>query len=156
SPLATYTYMTAGDVTRLANITQAGRNWSASEQFDYNPQGLLATRTVSYPGQSPLVLTYSYDPLNRLAEEVYPIEYGTPSLAKKTLDSTYGMGGPLTDLKVDGVDYASQIAHNPAGQITSITVGPPGPQQTTDTYNFDPSSGLLFSQKVQRGASMPP
>jgi RHS repeat-associated protein len=64
------------------------------------------------------------------------------------------MGGFLTDLKVNGADYASQITYNPAGQATSITVGPPGAQQTTETYNYD--TGLLTWQNVRRGSSITP
>jgi hypothetical protein len=44
--------------------------------------------------------------------------------AQKTVDYTYGVGGFLSDLKINGAEYASQFAYNPAGQATSITIGP--------------------------------
>jgi len=66
------------------------------------------------------------------------------------------MGGFLTDLKVDGADYASQITYNPAGRANSVAVGPPGAQQTTENYNYDPASGLLTWQDVRRGSSIKP
>ena len=154
SPPAAYTYMPTGDVTRLNAITLTGTNFSATEQYSYDPPNLLATKTLSYPGQDPLVLTYKYDGLYRLREQIYPVEYGTPSQAQKTVDYTPGMGGFLTDLTVDGADYASQITYNPTGQATSITVGPPGAQQTTETYNY--GFGLLTWQNVRRGSYITP
>jgi RHS repeat-associated protein len=143
--------MPTGDVTRLNAITLTGTNFSATEQYSYDPPNLLATKRLSYPGQDPLVLTYKYDGLYRLREQVYPVEYGTPSQAQKRVDYTPGMGGVL---KVNGADYASQIAYNPAGQATFITVGPPGAQQTTETYNYE--SGLLTWQNVRRGSYITP
>jgi len=156
SPDASYSYMPTGDVTRLQGIKLAGTNGAVTEQYDYDPPGLLHKKTLSFPGQEPLVLTYNYDLLYRLTEQIYPVEYGTPSQAQKTVDYTPGMGGFLDDLKVNGADYASQITYNPAGAATSITVGPAGAQQTTETYNYDPATGLLTWQNVRRGSSIPP
>src|SRR6516164_11517318 len=144
--------MPTGDVTRLQGIKLAGTNGAVTEQYDYDPPGLLHKKTLSFPGQEPLVLTYNYDLLYRLTEQIYPVEYGTPSQAQKTVDYTPGMGGFLDDLKVNGADYASQITYNPAGAATSITVGPAGAQQTTETYNYDPATGLLTWQNVRRAA----
>jgi RHS repeat-associated protein len=152
TPSVAKSYMTTGDLTRLSGITLSGP-LEPQEQYTYDPQGRLASQTLLFPGQSPLGLTYKYDVLNRLSEEVYPVEYGTSTGAQKTLDYSYGIGGILTDLKIDGSDYASQFAYNPAGQATSITIGPPAGQPTVETYQYDPATNLLQSQTVQRGGS---
>ena len=147
------TPMAAGDVTRLyrinlSQLTGGVIRLLAWEQYGYDLQGRLSTRSL-LGGGAPLVLTYNYDSLNRVSEEIYPIEAGTPSQAQKALNFTYGVGGVLTDLKVDGADYASGFVYNPAGQATWINVGPIGPQQTSDTYNYDPATALLASQDVR-------
>jgi RHS repeat-associated protein len=159
SPIATtsradYEYMPTGDVTRLSSVTLLSgypdQFAVEQEQYSYDPQGRLGSKTVSFLGKSPLVLTYKYDSLNRLRKEIYPIEYGTQAQAQKTLDYRYEIGGLPKDLKVDGADYASQFVYNPAGQATSITVGPSAGQQTVETYDYDPMTNLLKSQEVQR------
>jgi YD repeat-containing protein len=92
SPSASYSYMPTGDVTRLQGIKLTGTNDAVTEQYDYDLPGLLHTKTLSYPGQEPLVLTYNYDLLYRLTEQIYPTEYGTPSQAsQKKVDYTPGM-----------------------------------------------------------------
>jgi YD repeat-containing protein len=104
---AIFGYVATGDVTRLARsqsgLSLAGvrliipnhalglpltLNRSAVEQYGYDSQGRLSTKALFYPGQDPLLLNYSYDSLNRLSEEIYPVESGTASQARKTIDFT--------------------------------------------------------------------
>jgi RHS repeat-associated protein len=151
----TYQYMTTGDVTRLFQVAmlQGTQKWGVQE-FGYDSLARLASKKLTYPGNSTLELDYnSYDTLNRLLEETYPAELEMPSQPRKKVDYSYGVGGQLTGLQVDGADYASQLAYNAAGQTTSITVGPSGAQQTTEGYNYDPATELLGSQQVQRGST---
>ena len=151
----TYQYMTTGDVTRLFQVAmlQGTQKWGVLE-FGYDSQARLASKKLTYPGNPTLELDYdSYDTLNRLVEETYPAELEMPSQPRKKVDYFYGVGGQLTRLQVDGTDYASQLVYNPAGQTTSITVGPSGTQQTTEGYNYDPATGFLKSQQVQRSGT---
>jgi hypothetical protein len=152
---AFYGYMATGDVTRLSSISrQRGINdWWEQQNYSYDPQGRLASKTILFNGQSPLTVAYTYDTLNRLSGEIYPLEYGTPTQAQKKIDYAYGMGGRLAGLTVDGVDYASQFAYNAAGQVNSVAIGPGGAQQTIELYAFDPATNLLSCQQVQRGNS---
>lgn len=152
TPSVAYSYVTSGDLTRPSGVTLSGA-LGVQEQYGYDAQGLLASKTVLFPGESPLVLTYTHDSLNRLTEEVYPAQYGSSTPGQKILDYTYGVGGFLTDLKINGIDYASQFIYDAAGQATSITVGAPGGQPTIETYNFDPGTYSLQSQTVQQSGS---
>jgi RHS repeat-associated protein len=150
-----YQYMNTGDVTRLFQVamSQGTQKWGVQE-FGYDSQSRLASKKLTYPGNPTLELDYnSYDTLNRVLEQIYPAELEMPSQPRKKVDYSYGVGGQLTGLQVDGADYASQLAYNPAGQTTSISVGPSGAQQTTEAYNYDPATEFLGSQQAQRGTT---
>jgi RHS repeat-associated protein len=151
----TYQYMATGDVTRPFQVAmlQGTQKWGVQE-FGYDSFARLASKKLTYPGNPTLELDYdSYDTLNRLLEMTYPAELEIPSQPRKKVDYSYGVGGQLTGLQVDGADYASQLAYNPAGQTTSITVGPSGAQRTTEAYSYDPATEFLGSQQVQRGST---
>ena len=55
--------------------------------------------------------------------------------------------------KIDGVEQASQLTYNPAGQLTSVNIGPSGSLQTSETYEYDPATSLLRHQEVLRGSA---
>jgi hypothetical protein len=77
SPSASYTYMPTGDVTQLSQVTvQSEGNPPWGFQYGYDSERRLASKTVSYSGQLPLVVAYNHDSLNRTTELVYPKEYG--------------------------------------------------------------------------------
>ena len=103
----------------------------------------------------PLQIDYQYDSLSRILKEIYPAEYGTANQARRVVDYTYGTGGAVLGLKVDGAEQASKLEYNPAGQVISVDVGTPTAQQITDTYEYDPATLLLKNERVLRsGASM--
>jgi RHS repeat-associated protein len=65
---------------------------------------------------------------------------------------SYDTASRLTGLKVNAVDYASQITYNAASQTTSVLIGS-GTNQLTETYSFDERSQLLTGQSVKRGGT---
>jgi RHS repeat-associated protein len=71
------------------------------------------------------------------------------------LDYSYDVGGALKGLTVDGVAYASNMIYDLAGHTASAAIGPSGALQTTETSHFDPATGRLSSQVVQRGNELP-
>jgi RHS repeat-associated protein len=149
-----YAYMVTGDITRINKITTSPLPSNlAVQEFAYDTEGRLASSKLTWStpraALPALQLDYAYDTLSRLIEETYPTEIG--AAGRKKVDYTYGLNGQLTSLQVDGADYASQFSYNTAGQADSITIGPAGPQQTVETYAYDPATNLLASQQVQRG-----
>jgi RHS repeat-associated protein len=155
-----YAYMPTGDVTRLLKATTSPiAKTEVVCEYGYNPDGLvIATRlTWSKPGtaSTPLRVDYAYDTLGRLITETYPVESGAAKQAgqRKTVDYGYNLMGQLASVQVSGVDYASGLVYNPAGQATTITVGPAASQALMETYEYDPKTNLLTSQQVQRGGT---
>jgi YD repeat-containing protein len=151
APAVTYRYMITGDVTRPFQVLVGGY---LLQEFAYNdPEGRLTSKTLTYLERSSLEIDYQYDSLSWLTTQTYPVQYGIPDAPRRTIEYSYGLGGFLADLRVDGVDYASQPQYNPAGQMTSLDVGGPGPYHTKDIYNYDPNTSLLSNQQVLQGNS---
>jgi RHS repeat-associated protein len=163
----TYEYMKDGDVTRLSQVrsetscvaeqynddsrgplvtTQDG----IVEQYGYDSEGRLTSKTLGFPNTPPFVQDYDYDSLNRLSNERYPAEYGIDQAHRQTIHYEYAIGGLLKKLQVDGEDYVSRTQYNHAGQLTSMQVGPQDGDPTSDTFSYDPKTGLLDAQLVQR------
>jgi hypothetical protein len=67
------------------------------------------------------------------------------------VQNTYDTASRLSALKVDGQQQAGNIVFNAASQTTSINIGTAGANQVNENYTFDPQTGLLTNQKVQRG-----
>jgi RHS repeat-associated protein len=150
-----YSYMEVGDLTRLYQVTMTAPVGGAQavQEYAYDPQGRPASSSLAWtvPGMAipALQLDYNYDTLSRPTSRIYPAQLG--AAGRKQIDYTYGFAGELSRLRVDGADYASQLTYNPAGQVISVTVGPAGPRQTTETYEYDSATDLLASQRVLRG-----
>jgi RHS repeat-associated protein len=165
-----FSYEPDGDLTRVAQIAiaQSGGNAQSSarskpavptpqsiwalETFTYDSQARIASKTLSYPLQDfrSLAINYEYDSLNRLARLTYPAEFGTPTAERKIVDYAYKFGR-LDDLKIDGVEEASQLIYNPADQLTSVNIGPSGNLQTSEIYDYDPATSLMRHEEVLRG-----
>lgn len=69
---------------------------------------------------------------------------------RKLVQQTYDTASRLSALKVDGQQQAGDIVFNAASQTTSINIGTAGTNQVNENYTFDPQTGLLTNQKVQR------
>jgi RHS repeat-associated protein len=146
-----YQYMTTGDLTRLQSVTAAG---VSVESFDYDAEGRLNARRLTLASRPlyPLTTEYAYDSLDRVTDVRYPAQYGMANAPRKLIHHDYDVASRVSDLKVDGADYASQIAYNASSQTTSLKVGT-GPNQVTETYGYDPATGLLSGQRVQRAGA---
>ena len=146
-----YEYMTSGDVTRLWRVTTSG---VSNEEYGYDTRGRLSSKTLtmtSHPSH-PLVIDYIYDStLNRLTDIRYPAEYGVPGAPRRSIHYEYGLENRAKDMSFGGAVLASGIVYNSAGQATSLKIGPGGPSQLLETFTYDPATGWLDHQQVQRG-----
>ncbi len=148
----TYEYMTTGDQDRIQKIDSTGL---VKEEYAYlDPEGRVSdyTQTVTNRESFPLKMTYGYDSLSRVKEVYYPAEYGLAGSPRKHIENTFDVASRLATLTVDGQQQAGNILFNAASQTTSINVGTAGTNQVNENYTFDPQTGLLTNQKVQRGA----
>jgi RHS repeat-associated protein len=145
-----YSYVTAGDVTRVQSVTTSG---IMQETFGYDTEGRIAERNVGFltrPGQ-PMSVSYRYDSLNRPTDTIYPQQYGLPNDPRKTAKQSYDVASRIKGITLDQTNYASQIAYNAASQAVSLKVGLEGANQVTETYDYAPDTGLLSNQTVSRG-----
>lgn len=157
SPIVTYQYRTKSsptsvvDVNQLKQVIAAG---VATEDYDYDAEGRLNERRLVFANRSqPMTITYGYDTLSRLNQITYPEQYQpNGSAVRKVVTSSHDVASRLTSLHVNGTNYASQIAYNPASQIKTQVVGN-GPNQITENFTYEPSLGLLTGQTVQRAGS---
>lgn len=149
APTVTYSYMTAGDKSRLSQIRTDGL---LTEDFSYDPEGRVNnyTQTVDYRQNRPMTVTYLYDSLDRIDEVQYPAQYGLAGDPRKIIKHSYDVASRLSSLKVDGTEVAGNIVYNAADQTTSIKIGAAGANQVTENYTFDLQTGLLTNQKVQK------
>lgn len=152
APSISYSYMTAGDLSRLSAVTTDG---VSTDSFTYDAEGRLATSTQTLTNRAsyPMQTDYLYDTLDRVTDVRYPAEYGTGTAPRRVVHHDYDIASRLTGLKVDGADYASQIQYNAASQTTQLTVGAAGANQITENYGYSSQTGLLESQTIVRGAS---
>ena len=74
---------------------------------------------------------YSYDTLDRVKDLLYPAKNLADGSGRKTVHHDYDAAGRVSGLKVDDVDYASQLQYNAASQTTSLKVGAAGANQAT-------------------------
>jgi RHS repeat-associated protein len=152
APSVTYAYLTTGDVTRLSAVTTAG---VSTYSFTYDSEGRIATRTQTMLNRQgyPMVTDYLYDSLDRVTDVRYPNEYGVMNAPRKVVHHDYDIASRMSAVKVDGVDYASQLSYNAASQTTQLKVGASGANQITENYSYQAQTGMLENQTIVRGAS---
>lgn len=148
-----YLYETdaAKDRTRIRQIVTAG---VSTEALDYDSEGRLHQRTLTLDGRAsyPFTTNYTYDSLHRVTDVTYPAQYGVAGAPRKVVHHDFAAAGRLSGLEVNGVSHASEIGYNASSQMTSLKVGAAGANQMTETYAYDPLTGLLAGQKVFKGA----
>jgi RHS repeat-associated protein len=146
-----YQYATSGDLTRLARVVADG---VSTEDFAYDAEGRPSRKTLtlsSRPGY-PMVLEYTYNSLNQVTDVRYPSQYGAGG-ATKYVRFERDAASRLSALKVNGVDYGSQVTYNAGGQVTSLMVGSAGANQIQETYGYSDQTGLMSSQRVVRNGT---
>ncbi len=156
SPIAnaatvSYEYATGGDLTRITKIRTAG---VSTEDIGYDSEGRGNYRKLTLDARTGhlVEVNIGYDSLNRIKDTTYPAQHqlGVPNPVRKVVHQDYDVGGRVSGLKVDGQDYASQVVYNAASQTTSVKIGT-GANQVTESYGFDPATGLLTEQRAYRG-----
>jgi len=140
------------DVTQLSSVSTSG---VSTESFGYDSEGRINTKTLTLTSRSsyPFVTDYIYDSLDRITDVRYPAEYGNGSVPRKLVHHTFDVASRLTSLTVDGQSQASNINYNAASQTASLNVGVSGANQITESYSFNPQTGLLDGQTIVRGGS---
>jgi len=148
-----YEYETTGDQSRIKKTESTGL---VKEEYLYDSEGRVKdyTQTVGTRESYPMTVSYLYDTLGRITDTRYPAEYGLAGDPRKLVQSTYDVSGRLSTLKYNGQQQAGNIIYNASDQTTSIDIGTTGLNQINENYTFDPQSGLLTNQKVQRGSQI--
>lgn len=157
APSVSYTYRTkssathAIDITQFDTLTATGTSGVVStESYLYDTEGRVGAHTLTANGRPGMRTDYVYDSLDRVKDIIYPAQNLAAGTGRKTVHQDYDTAGRPTGLKVDGVDYASQLQYNAASQTTSLKVGAAGAYQVTESYNYDSVTGLLSNQKATR------
>jgi RHS repeat-associated protein len=141
-----YSYMTSGDKRRVRTVSlDAGMG---NQTIDYDAEGRISQVYQTFGGREsyPLVTNHLWDTLDRIKEVRYPQQYGAGE-ARKVVTHNYDMASRIDSVQFGGVTMASNPVYNASSQMTSLAVG----SQTTENYNFDPKTGLLVSQQVNKG-----
>jgi RHS repeat-associated protein len=142
-----YSYMTSGDKRRVRTVGLDGGN--GNQTIDYDVEGRVSQVYQTFGGREsyPLVTNYLWDTLDRIKEVLYPKQYGAGD-ARKVVSHNYDIASRIDSLQFGDVTMASNPVYNASSQTTSLAVG----SQITENYNFDPKTGLLLSQQVNKGA----
>jgi RHS repeat-associated protein len=147
APNVIYSYMTDHDKMRVREVNASNGMWNRSVEYDIEGQVSQVKQTFAGRENYPLYTNYLWDTLGRIKEVRYPQRYGAGE-ARKVVTHNYDIASRLNELKYDGTTMASNPVYNASDQITSLVVG----GQITENYSFDPKTGLLLSQQVNKGA----
>jgi RHS repeat-associated protein len=151
---ATVSYVYETDATKdRTRVRQIVTNGVSTEALDYDSEGRLHQRALTLDGRPsyPFTTNYTYDSLDRVTDVTYPAQYGVAGSPRKVIHHDFDAASRLSGLKVNNVSHASEIGYNASSQTTSLKVGAAGANQMTETYAYDPLTGLLAGQKVFRG-----
>lgn len=156
APSVSYSYVSSGDKTRIAQIRTDGL---LTEDFLYDAESRVSEykQTVDYRANYAMKVNYLYDSLDRIKEITYPAQYGPTGGGRKIVAHTYDSASRLTTLKygtaTSMTDQAGNIDYNASDQTTEIKIGEAGANQVTENYTFDPTTGLLTNQKASRNGT---
>jgi RHS repeat-associated protein len=147
APNVIYSYMTDHDKMRVREVNASNGTWNRSVEYDIEGRVSQVRQTFAGRENYPLHTNYLWDTLGRIKEVRYPQRYGAGE-ARKVVTHNYDIASRLNELKYDGTTMASNPVYDASDQITSLVVG----GQITENYSFDPKTGLLLSQQVNKGA----
>jgi RHS repeat-associated protein len=151
----TFQYRTKPSASSLIDVTQVQQTVATgvnTEDYSYDTEGRIQEKRITFAGRTkPMTVTYGYDALNRMAQMSYPEQYhdNITNPVRKSVTQSYDEASRVKGLKVNDVDYASQITYNAASQMTSVLIGS-GTNQLTETYSYDERMALTH-QEVKRG-----
>src|SRR5262249_37262131 len=91
-----YEYVTTGDLTRPIRVTTD----NTVEEYGYDDQGRLASKTLTLPSQTRLgfVIGYGYDDLDRLRSITYPAQHGLKGSPRKHVELVHNLAAPVLNL----------------------------------------------------------
>ncbi|MDQ3686646.1 MAG: DUF4214 domain-containing protein [Acidobacteriota bacterium] len=139
------------DVTQVKKVTAAG---VSIEEYGFDTIGRTVDKTLTLVSRAayPQRTDYVYDSLDRVTDVRYPAQYrtGQTNAPRKLVHHDYDAASRINKVQVDGTDYASALDYNAASQTTSLSVGA-GSNQIGERYDYDPQTGLLTGQRVERG-----
>lgn len=167
SPTVQYTYKTAGNVLLIASVYTEREVGGTPQRgvtydFEYNLQGQLKDTITKLESraQFPFVTSYTYDSIGRVTDILYPKQYGLNNNpvdptegSRKLLHMDFDSAGRASALKVDNINYASDFVYDESSRMTSVKIGPAGPNQVIEQYDYDPLTGLLENQKIVRNGT---
>ena len=154
----TYRYRTKTSVSSLIDVVQVERvevTDVVTENYDFDAEGRVREKKLVLNGRTkPLTTGYKYDALSRLEQLTYPEQYhdNVDNPTRKVVTQLYDAASRLTTVKVNNADYATGISYTAESQISSMAVGN-GPNQVTESYTYDPLTGLLKEQNVTRAGA---
>jgi RHS repeat-associated protein len=142
-----YEYVKAGDLTKPFRVT----TYDAIEEYAYDDQGRLASKTLLLADRNSFATDYGYDSLDRIRSLRYPEQYPrTPGTQGRLVELEYDLASRPRRLTVDGVAQASDIAYAPGGLPAAMFIAASGPLPIAESYEYDPANGLLTGQQVLR------
>lgn len=144
----TYEYMAAGDRTRLKKVIDG----MGTDEFAYDAEGRLSETKRKFTNRDtyPVQVNYLFDTLDRLYEMTYPAQYNQPNAPRKVETMTFDEASRVNGLTYDSISRASAITYNAASQTTALNIGANAGSQLSESYTYEPATGLLSNQKVQR------
>ena len=143
----TYSYVTTGDLTRLAGVTLSDN--VGNESYHYDVEGRLDQQTQTFSGISnSLVTNYTIDTLDRLSQLTYPTQYGASGLSK-TAAYSFDLASRLSSATYASSTMATVSDYNAASQILGLTLG----NALTENYTYDAQTGLPATQNVKQGTT---
>lgn len=145
APAVSLEYMTTGDKTRVKKVITSG---IAIEENAYDVEGRITDYTLTFASRTnyPMVTSYQYDTVGRLAEIRYPKQYGMIGDPRKLIGPAYDYASRLVELFAGDVEL-SDISYNTMGQVTQLKVTE-GTHEIVEEYGYDAQTGLLTSQYV--------
>ncbi len=152
TPASNFTYLTAGDKTRVQELDT---EQMVNQAYIYDVEGRVSkyTQKIKYRESYPMEVDYLYDSLDRATEVRYPAQYGIAGSPRKIVAHAYDTASRLTAMTYNGVQHAGNVVYNASDQTTQIKIGAAGTNQVTEDYTFDPQTGLLTNQKATKNST---
>ena len=149
TPDVNFKYQPSGDVRRLQEAVTSG---VAKKVFSYDLEGRLKGErlTLDTDPASPFDIGYDYDELGRLSNIHYPARYnGAANPARPLLHYTYSSEGYPLGVELDGALLAGSAQYRPDGNLTNLLIAT-ATGGLSETYDFDPSTGVLIGQNITK------
>jgi RHS repeat-associated protein len=153
-----YTYCTTNqsDIANYCphNDVRAVRHESVTggvtKDYFYDLYGRTTTvqTHLASRGSYPLAVDYGYDALSRQTSTTYPTQYGFGTEARKNVGLVLDSQGRPKSLTVGTTPHAQNVTYDANGGMHQALLGVVGVYQASETWDYEPISGLLQHQQV--------